>query len=324
VAVSAAVAAAFTLWIASRPPAPRPSVVAAGAPDRGAPSPTRPDGTPDHRGSPSASWTSLVSPRGGTARATIGTRVRLTLVGDGRVSVLPATGADDVELSLDAGRLLVDYDGHAGGTLRVRSPGAVTTVVGTLFAVEVTRSGSRVAVARGQVRTESSSGAEALVPAGSSWTSAEGRLAPIPRALAKALAAHEAAWTAPALDPARSAADRPAPERRAAAVPRAADLDLEALYARAEAAMRERSLAEARRTLETIARRDPHGALGEAALLDLARLALADGDRAEARRALSRLPDPLSDPAFTDTAAHLRCRAEQPEDAGSPVCSPAP
>ena len=54
--------------------------------------------------------------------------------------------------------------------------------------------------------------------------------------------------------------------------------------------MRERSLGEARRALETIAARDPRGALGEAALLDLARLALADGDRAEARRALARLP----------------------------------
>ena len=75
--------------------------------------------------------------------------------------------------------------------------------------------------------------------------------------------------------------------------------------------MRERSLGEARRALETIAARDPHGRLGETALLDLARLALADGDRAEARRALDRLPAALHDPALTETAAHLRCRAQR-------------
>ena len=76
--------------------------------------------------------------------------------------------------------------------------------------------------------------------------------------------------------------------------------------------MRERSLGEARRALETIAARDPRGPLGEAALLDLARLALADGDHAEARRVLARLPNPVRDPALAETAAHLRCRARPP------------
>ena len=81
--------------------------------------------------------------------------------------------------------------------------------------------------------------------------------------------------------------------------------------------MRERSLGEARRALETIATRDPRGPLGEAALLDLARLALADGDRAEARRVLARLPSPVRDPALAETAAHLRCRARPPGAQGS-------
>ena len=84
-----------------------------------------------------APTTSLVALRGERARATIGTRVRLTLVGAGRVSVLAAARDGDIELALDGGRLLVDYDGQTGGTLRVRSPGAITTVVGTVFAVEV-------------------------------------------------------------------------------------------------------------------------------------------------------------------------------------------
>ena len=87
--------------------------------------------------------------------------------------------------------------------------------------------------------------------------------------------------------------------------------------------MRERSLGEARRTLEMIAARDPRGPLGEAALLDLARLALADGDRAEARRVLARLPRALRDPALAETAAHLRCRA-QPDGCDATADSPAP
>ena len=98
--------------------------------------------------------------RGERTRATIGTRVRLTLVGAGRVSVLAAAREGDIELALDGGRLLVDYDGHTGGTLRVRSPGALTTVVGTVFAVEVTglrqprRGGARTGSHRGSVRPQ--------------------------------------------------------------------------------------------------------------------------------------------------------------------------
>ena len=256
--------------------------------------------------------TSLVALRGERARATIGARVRLTLVGAGRVSVLAAARDGDIELALDGGRLLVEYDGHTGGTLRVRSPGAITTVVGTVFAVEAMASGSRVAVTRGQVRTEDAAGRSTPVPAGISWTSADGRSSPIPDELANALAEHQAGWAAP-----RSASS----ERRGVSTPRerarrpiagtGPNVDLDALYARAETAMRERSLGEARRALETIASRDPHGRLGETALLDLARLALADGDRAEARRALDRLPATLHDPALTETAAHLRCRAQR-------------
>jgi ferric-dicitrate binding protein FerR (iron transport regulator) len=258
-----------------------------------------------------APTTSLVALRGERARATLGMRVRLTLVGPGRVSVLTSPRDGDIELALEGGRLLVDYDGRAGGTLRVRSPGAVTTVVGTLFAVEVTPSGSRVAVAHGRVRTEDSAGRVAQVSTGSSWTSAGGETTPIPEELAAALAEHQADWSRGTAAPERSdgaeRAERPAlPATR----PRP-HTDLDALYARAEAAMRERSLGEARRTLATIASRDPHGRLGETALLDLARLALADGDRAEARRLLARLPNLPRDPALAETAAHLRCRAQQ-------------
>ena len=314
-AVAAALAAVILLRGSQTPPqlarpvAPaRPSpAVAAHAAGQGAPVPAL---------GPS---TSLLALAGERARATIGGRVKLTLVGPGRVSVVPAARAGDVELALDGGRPLVDYDGHAGGTLRVRSPGALTTVVGTLFAVETTGAGSRVAVARGRVRTEDAGGQVREVAAGRSWTSADGWLGPISDELAAALVRHEGDWTRPPeARPAAPSAPPPAARPPLPAAPEAPPgraerpVDLEALYARAEAAMRARSVGAARRTLETIVDRDRDGALGEAALIDLARLALADGDRAAARRALARLPRPVSDPALAETAAHLRCRAALP------------
>jgi len=246
--------------------------------------------------------TSLVALAGEKARATIGTRVRLTLIGPGRVSVLPAPRGGDLEVALDGGRLLVDYDGRSGGTLRVRSPGAVTTVVGTLFAVDVTPYGSRVGVAHGRVRTQDASGREWQIATGTNWSSAEARVSPLAPELAVAMREHEASWTG----------DVPAP-RHVPHVPPAAkaQVDLDTLYAQAEAAMRDRQTGKARRILQAIAARDPAGALGEAALLDLARLALSEGDRAEARRVLQRLRTPLRDPALAETAQHLRARASE-------------
>ena len=312
-----AVAAALATVILLRAPRTPPTIdarVARPVPSAGVPDRAAREGAPIPALGPS---TSLLALAGERARATIGTRVKLTLVGPGRVSVVPAARAGDVELALDGGRLLVDYDGHAGGTLRVRSPGAVTTVVGTLFAVEATGASSRVAVARGRVRTEDATGHVWEVAAGRSFTSADGWLGPISDELAAALVRHEGDWTAPS-EVRPDVPNAPAPaavhhsEPVAPTVPAQRPADLEALYARAEAAMRARSVGAARRTLETIISRDRSGALGEAALIDLARLALADGDRAAARRALARLPSPLGDPALAETAAHLRCRVALP------------
>jgi len=314
----AAVAAAFALGIAFRPHEQQAAIPASGAtlavtpPANGSAAQGRPDQSLNRPPEALAPSTSLVALRGERARATVGTRVRLTLVGDGRVTVLAAARDGDIELALHAGRLLVDYDGRAGGTLRVRSPGALTTVVGTLFAVEVAAAGSRVAVARGKVRTETTTGDGAEVAAGNSWTSGDGRLAPISNELALALADHQAAWVGRAVEPELERVAEP-PKRARPAVSRPArQPDLNALYEKAEAAMRDRSLAEARRLLETIVDRDPHGPLYEEALLDLARLALTDGDREEALRVLDRLPPRLRDPALAETADHLRARAQPP------------
>jgi FecR-like protein len=257
--------------------------------------------------------TRLLALPGERARATIGTRVRLTLVGAGRVSVLPVARAGEIELALESGRLLVDFDGHDGGTLRVRAAGAVTTVVGTLFAVEANGSGTRVAVARGHVRTRDVAGHVWQIAAGDSWSSADGRLTPIAGELAAALADHEASWTTGATSTnARRPSVRVEPVPAARPEPPAPQVDLEALYLRAEAAMRARAFADARAALETIATSDRRGQLGVAALLDLARLALTEGDREAARRALARLPNPIDDGALAETAEHLRARADAP------------
>ena len=260
--------------------------------------------------------TSLVALRGERARATIGTRVRLTLLGAGRVSVLAATRDGDIELALDGGRLLVDYHSEAGGTLRVRSPGAITTVVGTLFAVEAMgqAAASRWRAAgfapktfRGAARRTPPAAAGPARTAGRprSRTTSRRPSPSTPRG-GPSRPSHRSAHGSSPIDVA--APHEPVRQPVAGGASRT---DLDVLYARAEAAMRERSLGEARRALETIATRDPRGPLGEAALLDLARLALADGDRAEARRVLARLPSPVRDPALAETAAHLRCRAQR-------------
>jgi hypothetical protein len=260
--------------------------------------------------------TSLVAMRGERTRATISNEagaqsVRLTLVGPGRLSVLPTASPGEIELALDGGRLLADYDRHAGGTLRLRSPGAVTTVVGTAFAVDVTPFGTRVGVAHGRVRTEDATGRVWQVDMGTAWSSAGGHVRPLPADLAAAIAEHEAAWATPlAAPPAVDAPEqKPRAQHRAAGGSSFSGMDLEAIYAQAEEAMRRHAADEARRALQNVAARDPDGPLGQVALLDLARLALAEGDQAEARRLLARLPASLRDPALAETADHLRCRA---------------
>jgi hypothetical protein len=152
------------------------------------------------------------------------------------------------------------------------------------------------------VRTQDESGREWQIATGTNWSSADARVSPLARDLALALREHEASWTGNFPAPRQAPHATPAPK---------AAVSLDALYTQAEAAMRDRQTGTARRILETIAARDGDGALGEAALLDLARLALSEGDRAAARRALQRLPTPLRDPALAETAQHLRARANQ-------------
>ena len=110
-------------------------------------------------------------------------------MGPGEVSAFAVGGGSELELA--SGRLLVEYDGNGEDILRVRSPGAVTTVVGTLFAVEAHGGASRVAVARGAVTVESVPRASAASRAGRSWLTETLETEPITRDLAADLAAHD-------------------------------------------------------------------------------------------------------------------------------------
>jgi len=88
-------------------------------------------------------------PAGRAVRATFGPAVRLTLQGPARVVVVERD-----RLRLDDGLLVGHYDHGSGGQLRVDSPGAVTKVIGTVFAIEAAEATSRVAVAHGIVEVE--------------------------------------------------------------------------------------------------------------------------------------------------------------------------
>ena len=297
----------------------------------------------------------LSVPAGAKLRASAGTAVRLTLVGPGAVAASTIDGA--TELVLEGGLLLVDFDHSTDGKLRVRAPGAVVTVVGTLFAVDARNGRAGVAVMRGMIDVDAAGGRRRLV-AGSAWAPGDGEAGagPIPPVLAAALAEHDASPPPPVGDyvvvderslgdpplvarvasgsrvasnrPAARAVDQPppptappaapvpappltlAPEINAAGPPPASVSEAESLYAAAEAQMRAGANEQARATLRELVARHGGDPRSEAALLDLARLSLAAGATADARRFLARLPDPTRDRALVEPARHLRCRVD--------------
>jgi len=263
----------------------------------------------------------LVVPAGVRQRGRIGERVRFTLVGPGEVSAFAVGGGTEIDLA--SGRLLVDYDGHGGQTLRVRSPGAVTTVVGTLFAVEARARASRVAVARGSVAVEGAGARVRQIGAGRSWLTEAPDTEPIASDMAADLAAQDDA-AAPAGvigELADGAHDAQLPSSAAAA---AADRDLprrpprrplaareaETAYAAAEELMRTGSTTAARRALLDFVTAHPRDPRAELALLDLARLDLAAGHPIAARAHVAKLLATTKDVALIDLAHQVERRIE--------------
>jgi TolA-binding protein len=138
-------------------------------------------------------------PAGWLVRASLGDAVAVTLTGPARAWAERAASDGRVVVHLEDGRLLASLDGRGGRRLAIVSPGAVTEVVGTLFAVEVVGGASRIAVAHGRVAVSAAppaADAQGRAPpreitGGESWLTAQPEKSGLPPALAEALGDHE-------------------------------------------------------------------------------------------------------------------------------------
>ena len=138
-------------------------------------------------------------PQGWLVRATLGEAISVTVTGPARAWAEHAANDGRVVVHLEEGRLLGSLEGGRGSRLAVVSPGAVTEVVGTLFAVEVVGRASRVAVAHGRVAVNATSiGATAQdraspreVGGGQSWLTERPQKDGLDPELAEALSEHE-------------------------------------------------------------------------------------------------------------------------------------
>jgi TolA-binding protein len=164
----------------------------------------------------------LAVPAGVALRASLTERAELTLYGPLALVVKQAAG-DRIELQLDSGILIGEYKGSKGSSLVIRSPGAVTEIVGTLFAVEAHEGQSRVSVSRGTVRVQSA-GKTTAVSRRQSWSTARSRLGATPPSVVALFAKHE---RLPELAQVRAAepegaaqGERPAPKTKRAAAQR--------------------------------------------------------------------------------------------------------
>ncbi len=131
----------------------------------------------------------LQVPAGVALRADLSRNAALTLYGPLDLTVEQASG-DRVVLRLRRGILVGDYDAKTGGTLIIRSPHAVTEVVGTLFAVEAHDGQSRVSVSRGRVKVEGA-GKTAMVGPRRSWSTREPTVGQTPPSVAALFVRHE-------------------------------------------------------------------------------------------------------------------------------------
>ncbi|HET6281814.1 MAG TPA: FecR domain-containing protein [Polyangia bacterium] len=155
----------------------------------------------------------LQTAAGTIVRARVGERTRMTLRGGADVAVVSAA-QDVLDVRLDAGTLVADFDHQRTGRLRIHSPGAVTEVVGTLFAVEVQGQQSRVSVAHGRVVVQPNEGPPRILSSGQAWSSGTPAIARVSSQTAAFLTDHDVAIRpAPARPtPLAAAPSAPAPE----------------------------------------------------------------------------------------------------------------
>ena len=165
----------------------------------------------------------LEVPAGARARARLG-RADLTVLGPAQLEVTRVV-ASDMTLRLSSGTLVGDYDGHAGGRLRVETPRLIAQIVGTRFAIEATPAHARVSVAHGRVVVREAAAPEGspeiTVEAGQTWEVGRARALPTPAPVVRLLAEDTGEETAPA-----AVTDPPAkPPRARAPTPAAAAAD---------------------------------------------------------------------------------------------------
>lgn len=160
------------------------------------------------------SFDRLEVPPGTRARARLG-RADLTLVGPAQLEVTRVAGAD-VTMRLSSGTLVGDYDGRAGGRLRIETPRLVADIVGTRFAIEATPTHARVSVHHGRVAVRDAAtpdgAGQTFVGAGESWEVGRARTAPIEAPVA-ALLSTEAPDQPIATDETPAPTPAPAPAR---------------------------------------------------------------------------------------------------------------
>lgn len=131
----------------------------------------------------------LQVPAGVALQAALTRSAELTLYGPLDLTV-ERVAEGRVELRLARGILVGEYDGSAGGSLRIRSPRAVTDVVGTLFSVEAHDGQSRVSVSRGKVKVRGV-GETVNLGARKSWSTRTSRIRPTPPSVSALFAKHD-------------------------------------------------------------------------------------------------------------------------------------
>lgn len=89
-------------------------------------------------------------PRGWLVRARVGRRATITALGPTRLSIEGPETAPT--LTIATGRLIGEFEGGGDARLFIATPDAVTTVVGTLFAIAAGDGETRISIAHGRVR----------------------------------------------------------------------------------------------------------------------------------------------------------------------------
>ncbi|MEP6861885.1 MAG: FecR domain-containing protein [Deltaproteobacteria bacterium] len=92
----------------------------------------------------------FVAPPDATLSLRLG-HARAALVGPARLDVVETTERTTT-VALRSGRLLAEFEGGEGRSLRIEAPGATIEIVGTLFAVDVHDAVTCVSVSHGRVR----------------------------------------------------------------------------------------------------------------------------------------------------------------------------